>query len=154
MRATDAKGAYATQSFGVYVQLPTNNPPQISSKPARAGPGRALSIPGYGDRPTQKRPADICAGQGPCGHGHIGQRPADLERPVLGSHAVEIKVQDSRGAYVVQSYTLQIAANREPVITSAPVPTAAIAAPYAYQVVATDPDGDFLTYRMSGARPA
>lgn len=151
VRATDAKGAYATQSFGVYVQLPTNNPPQISSKPAlRWAPGVPYQYQVTATDP-ENDPLTYALDKAPAGMAISASGLLTWNSPVLGSHAVEIKVQDSRGAYVVQSYTLQIAANREPVITSAPVPTAAIAAPYAYQVVATDPDGDFLTYRMSGA---
>ncbi len=38
--------------------------------------------------------------------------------------------------------------NRRPVITSTPVTTAADGAPYGYQVTATDPDGQALTYAL------
>ncbi len=152
VRATDAKGAYATQSFGIYVQLPNNNPPQISSKPTlRWAPGVPYQYQVTATDP-ENDPLTYALDKAPAGMAMAaGTGLLTWNSPVLGSHAVEIKVQDTRGAYVVQSYTLQIAANREPVITSAPVPSAAIATPYAYQVVATDPDGDFLTYRMSGA---
>ena len=152
VRATDAKGAYATQIFGIYVQLPTNNPPQISSKPTlRWAPGVPYQYQVTATDP-ESDPLTYALDKAPAGMA-ISASTGLLtwNSPVLGSHAVEIKVQDTRGAYVVQSYTLQIAANREPVITSAAVPSAAIGAPYAYQVVANDPDGDFLTYRMSGA---
>jgi hypothetical protein len=43
-------------------------------------------------------------------------------------------------------------ANRDPVITSVAVEQAVIGQPYAYQVTATDPDGDPLTYSLA-ARP-
>ena len=152
IRATDTKGASSTQSFSVYVQLPANNPPQITSKPTmRWAPGvpyqyQVVATDQDKDSLTyslEKAPSGMA----------IAATTGLLtwNMPVLGTHAVEIKVQDTRGAYVVQSYSLQIAANREPVISSAPVPGGTVGAPYTYQISAADPDGDFLTYKMTGA---
>ena len=41
--------------------------------------------------------------------------------------------------------------NRPPVINSTPTTTATVDVPYTYAVVASDPDGDVLTYSLSGA---
>jgi hypothetical protein len=47
---------------------------------------------------------------------------------------------------------LAVGGTQAPVITSIPVTTAAATQPYAYQVIATDPDqGDVLTYRLTTA---
>jgi len=63
---------------------------------------------------------------------------------------VEVRAQDSRGAFALQRYTLQVAgpANRAPTITST-APTAATAgALYTYRVDATDADNDALTIML------
>ncbi len=155
VRATDAKGAYATQSFKVYVQLPGNNPPQITSKPVmRWAPGVPYQYQVSATDPDRDA-ITYALTLAPAGMGiQAATGLLTWNAPTLGTHTVEIKAQDPRGAYAVQRYTLQIAANREPVITSVPQATATVGAPYAYQVSATDPDGDFLTYRMAGAPAA
>ena len=43
----------------------------------------------------------------------------------------------------------QVTQNLAPEITSEPITEASIAEPYDYDVVATDPDGDELTYQLS-----
>ncbi|HSX62411.1 MAG TPA: putative Ig domain-containing protein, partial [Tahibacter sp.] len=60
---------------------------------------------------------------------------------------VTVKATDARGAFVTQSFTLNVypGANRAPVITSTPGYTAAPASAYAYTVTATDADNDTLT---------
>lgn len=152
VRATDTKFAYTTQSFSVYVQLSTNNPPQISSQPMmRGSPGIPYQYQVVATDPDQNALA-YSLETAPSGMTiSAATGLVAWNTPVLGTHQVEIKVQDTRGAYVVQRYSLQIAANRGPVITSAPTPTGTVGTPYSYQVSATDPDGDFLTYRMTGA---
>jgi len=63
---------------------------------------------------------------------------------------VEVRVQDPRGGFALQRYTLQVAAppNQAPTITST-APTAATAgALYTYRVDATDADNDALTLML------
>ena len=72
----------------------------------------------------------------------------------IGTHAVQLRVQDNRGGAGEQTYVVNViapGANRPPVITSVPVvsiPLPGISPPYEYDVEATDPDGDLLTYTL------
>lgn len=69
----------------------------------------------------------------------------------IGSHPVEIMVDDLRGWQVVQGYTLTVSLtgdNEPPEITSTPAFAAAAGFTYTYQVVAEDPNGDALTYSL------
>ena len=65
---------------------------------------------------------------------------------VLGPRAVTI-VTSTQTMQAAAGFTV-IAPNRPPAITSTAVTSAAEGKPYAYQVAATDPDGDPLTYRL------
>ncbi|QIZ73030.1 putative Ig domain-containing protein [Oxynema aestuarii] len=72
----------------------------------------------------------------------------------IGTHAVVVEVVDSRGGKDVQSFTLsvtEIPPNRPPIFTSTPVVDAYINQPYRYQISATDPDRDKLTFSVMNA---
>jgi hypothetical protein len=80
--------------------------------------------------------------------GLISWTPASTQ---LGSNAVAVRVSDGKGGTASQSYSVTVeaaAANQGPSITSAPVTTATTNAPYAYAVVANDPNGDPLAYSL------
>ena len=70
-----------------------------------------------------------------------------------GDFEITAKVQDKGGLSDSQNYTLKISAappvNRAPQITSTPVTTATAGQLYSYDVEATDPDGDTLTYALT-----
>ncbi len=72
-----------------------------------------------------------------------------------GDFDVTAKVQDQGGLSDTQNYTLTINAapplNRAPQITSTPVTTATVGQLYSYDVDATDPDGDALSYTLTQA---
>ena len=154
IQATDAKGASSTQSFSVYVQLPTNNPPQITSVPVmRSAPGIPYQYQVTATDP-ERDALSYSLPTAPSGMTISSTGLVSWTNPVQGTHTVEVKVEDTRGASVVQRYTLQVAANNAPVITSTPIPVATVGAPYTYQVVANDADGDFLTYQMTGSPAA
>jgi len=63
---------------------------------------------------------------------------------------VEVRAQDSRGAFSLQRYTLQVAGatNRAPTITSTAPTAATPGALYTYRVDATDADNDALTIML------
>ena len=71
--------------------------------------------------------------------------------PVPGTHTVEIRVSDDHGGQVVQSFTLIIQANNVPVISSEPASTGREGRALQYQLAASDPDGDSLTYNLASA---
>ena len=70
-----------------------------------------------------------------------------------GDFEITAKVQDQGGLSDTQNYTLKISAappvNRAPQITSTPVTTATAGQLYSYDVDATDPDGDALSYALT-----
>jgi hypothetical protein len=70
----------------------------------------------------------------------------------VGTRAFDILVSDNRGGSVHQVFNLTVInVNDAPVIASAPVTTATQGAPYAYTVLATDEDGDPLTFSLTTA---
>ena len=147
----DDKGASATQSYGVYAQLATNQAPRITSAAVqRALPGvpytyQVVATDANGD------PITFSLERGPADMVMSATGLVTWASPVLGDHTVEVRAADPHGAYASQTYTLRVAINSAPVITSTPVAVAQVGQPYGYQVVATDADGDFLTYTLTGA---
>ncbi|MDH3760002.1 MAG: Ig-like domain-containing protein [Gammaproteobacteria bacterium] len=66
-----------------------------------------------------------------------------------GDYAVELRVTDGQNASVTQSYTLSVSnSNRAPQITSIPISFVVQGDDWIYQLEATDPDGDGLTFSM------
>ena len=68
----------------------------------------------------------------------------------IGSYNVELTVTDNKGATASATKTITITVtettNQAPIITSTPITTATIGLLYTYDVDATNPDGDILTY--------
>jgi RHS repeat-associated protein len=71
----------------------------------------------------------------------------------LGTHVVTIKVRDTVGAFVQQSWNLSVfdLANKPPAIVSEPDTIAWINGVYTYQVQAIDPEARPLTYYLTDA---
>ena len=72
----------------------------------------------------------------------------------LGEFNVQVKVEDGRGGDASQSFTVTVASsNQPPVITSTPVTENHMGNGelYIYQIEATDPDGDPLSYSLDAA---
>ena len=146
----DSKGASAVQNYTLYVQQSNNRPPRISSVPSyKASPGVVYSYQVIGTDPD----GDVL-------NYSITKGPVDMTmatngllmwlNPVLGEHDIEVRATDPRGAYATQTYKLRVALNNPPTITSTPITSATIGRPYSYQVTANDPDGDYLTYALTG----
>lgn len=67
----------------------------------------------------------------------------------VGRSAVELEVADGNGGTARQSFELVVkGANLPPQIVSTPPISAALNAPYRYEVLASDPDADALTYSL------
>jgi len=71
----------------------------------------------------------------------------------IGNQAVTVRVTDSGGLSDEQPFTVTVSAadNQAPGFTSTPITTATVGQPYTYDVDATDPDGDPLTYALTTA---
>ena len=70
----------------------------------------------------------------------------------VGSQHVEITASDNQGASTTQFFDLPVVAtatDNPPTITSNPPATVRLGSTYVYQVIATDPDGDKLTYSLT-----
>ena len=149
---TGVQVAALADSFHIDVPTPPNRAPLISSSPSLA----AVTGQPYGYAVQASDPdgdvVTVSLTQAPAGMtmgatGVIGWTPGAAQ---VGPHAVTVQVVDGKGGIVTQSFTIQVtAANHPPVITSAPVVSGTEAVSYRYQLVATDPDGDGLTYTLT-----
>ena len=149
---TSTQTALLVTGFQITAPTPPNRAPLISSSPSLA----AVTGQPYGYAVQASDPdGDVVTfslTQAPAGMtmgatGVIGWTPGAAQ---VGPHAVTVQVVDGKGGIVTQSFTIQVtAANHPPVITSAPVVSGTEAVSYRYQLVATDPDGDGLTYTLT-----
>jgi RHS repeat-associated protein len=70
----------------------------------------------------------------------------------LGKAEVSLAAADPSGYAAIETYTITVrAANQKPGFTSSPVLTVTARNPYHYDVRASDPDGDPLTFRLAAA---
>ena len=153
VRVNDTQGGFATQSFTIVVRA-VNVPPAISSTPPTFGSVgnayfyavRASDVDGDA---LNFAPITMPAGMtiDPL-TGLIEWTPLASQ---LGSQGVAFRVDDGQGGVATQVYTIVVTAtanNHPPVVTSTPPFLATLNAPYRYEVTATDPDGDALTFQL------
>ena len=70
----------------------------------------------------------------------------------VGQHEMKVLALDSLGQGAWQAFTLTVrATNRPPIVDSDPVVFAVVEEPYAYQIVAHDPDGHTLRFEKGNA---
>jgi RHS repeat-associated protein len=70
----------------------------------------------------------------------------------LGANPVVLQVADPEGNVAMQRYSIDAkAVDSPPVITSTAITTVTAGAPYNYDVIANDPDGDPITYTLPAA---
>jgi uncharacterized repeat protein (TIGR01451 family) len=153
LKVIDGRGGYAIQTWTVYVQLANNRPPRITSQPIYSVKPGVL----YQYKVTATDPDNdaltYSLAEAPAGMTISPQGEVNWTNPIAGSYPVTVRVSDPHGAFVTQNYTLQVGENLPPVINSAPITSTVISTLYSYQVVAIDPEGDFLTYQLV-TRPA
>jgi RHS repeat-associated protein len=152
VRLSDAYGLYTGQEFTLTV-TGVNTPPQIVSTPiTRAAQNQAYTYTVVATDPENDA-LTFNLGSKPAGmsidsNGTITWTPQSNQ---VDSQKVEVFVTDTQGATTSQTYTIEvgtIAINTAPSITSTPVFLASVGSAYSYQVQATDPDGDRLTYQL------
>jgi subtilisin family serine protease len=154
IRVRDSQGLQAEQIIYVHVE-PLGNYPVITSSPVtNAKEGNLYSYDVDAFDPDAGDVLTYSLTLGPNGitidpaTGLITWTPTPGQ---VGEHDVTVRVQDSRGAFVTQSFRIRVAAaNDPPLITSSPLTGATRSQPYSYDVEATDPNaGDVLTYSLT-----
>ncbi len=152
----DPENGYTLQHFilPVLAALPAANPPIIRSLPP--GPAQNQRLYEYqldaydpdGDRlqyVLESAPAGMTIDQ----NGLIRFVPSTLQ-PIVA----RVMVRDERGLGVLQEINVPVVPqtdrNDAPKITSKPRGPAAVGRAYEYQVIASDPNGDPLTYSLDG----
>ena len=70
----------------------------------------------------------------------------------IGEHTVSVRLTDALGAFVGQEFTLYVNGTNTPSqVVSTPITRAAVNQEYKYQIVATDPENDQLTYSLGNS---
>jgi len=153
---TDGNGGNVSQSFDVVTAAGVSNlAPTITSTPGFfASVGELYS---YDADATDPESAALTYEllQSPTGmtidanSGLIEWTPAAGD---LGTSIVRIVARDPAGAGSIQEFSLTVLpANNAPVINSTPPATVPSGGVYRYDVLATDADGEFLTYELTTA---
>ena len=156
IRATDVNGAFSEQPYTLTV-FDINDAPHITSSP---GTSATQGVQYAYDAEATDPDGDTLTfslTQAPAGmvinsnSGLIVWVPSNAQA-LAGSASVTVKAEDGRGGAATQSFTISITnVNDNPVITSSPITSATQDVLYQYDVEATDPDGDALTYSLQTA---
>jgi RHS repeat-associated protein len=148
----DGRGGTGSQSFTITVQ-DVNDPPVFTTTPVLGGQERAEYRYDADTTDEEGDPVTYSLLVSPAGMTIEATTGLVLWTPAVGesgSHPVSIAATDSKGAAMVQSYTLIIRqGNQPPEIKSTPLTVALEDSEYTYQVVAEDPDGDALSYSLT-----
>ena len=154
VEARDAQGGVGRQKFTVTVR-PVNSPPQFITTPPTVGVAGKLYAYGIGATDPDGDPIRMALVAGPQGMSLDSETGVILWRPLgsqLGTHNVEIQIQDPQGASASQSFTITVLATAEnlpPRITTTPPLEARVNAPYVYGVRAVDPEAGPVTFELT-----
>ena len=152
IKVADDKGAYTQQIYTIGVGGTGNRPPRITSQSVVTGTaGNTYAYQVYATDPDND-PLSYMLNQQPAGMtvSPSGRIEWAIPSGTTGTFDVEIEVSDGRGGIARQIYVIGVSdtGNRAPLISSQPPVTGTAGVAYAYQVVATDADGDTLTYTL------
>ncbi|PSF35821.1 hypothetical protein C7H19_15470 [Aphanothece hegewaldii CCALA 016] len=150
VRLFDNYGAYTTQEYTLTVNG-TNTPTNIVSTPiTRASLYQTYTYTVVAIDP-ENSPITYSLGRKPNGMtidqtGRIQWTPNQT-----GTYEIDVLISDAVGATTKQTYQLVVGTqiiNQAPIITSTPSFRANVGSTYTYQVTASDPDGQALTYQL------
>ncbi|MCG8313491.1 MAG: putative Ig domain-containing protein [Pseudomonadales bacterium] len=151
---TDGRGGSATEAVVLIVDPRPNTAPVIQSSPVLFGTEGSEYSSQVVAQDNESDPLQYSLLVAPQGmtistSGLVTWTPGFSN---VGDHAVTIQVTDGN-AQSEQTYTLTIAAlpNDPPQINSSPLTTIQVETSYEYQVLATDPEGDDLTFALTQA---
>lgn len=146
--------ATTSQSFTVTVAAPPQVAPVITSTPVTtatvAVPYRyqVLATDANGNTITYSLPTGVTGMTINSTTGLISWTPTGAQ---TGSRSITVRATDSTGRFTSQSFTIVVAANTAPLITSTPSLTARVGVLWSYQLTAIDANsGDVLTYSRNG----
>ena len=145
----------STQSYSITVVDAPNTAPGITSTPTGPLTTQQLwtyqitfSDPDLADTHTFSLPT-APTGMTVSASGLVSWTPTDAQ---AGDHSVSVRVDDNRGGFGTQGFILPVelavVISQPPQITSTEVDTAVVGQVYNYDVDATDPDGDVITYSL------
>jgi subtilisin family serine protease len=154
VKVTDGGGLSVSQSYVIAAAPPPNHSPVINSTPVTTATQGLVYSYSVAATDPDGNTLTYALTTTPVGMtivsttGVISWTPTSAQ---VGNNNVVVKVTDSGGLFVTQSYTIVVSApvNRPPVINSSPVTTATQGLVYSYSVGATDPDGNTLTYALT-----
>ena len=152
LSVTDPLGGTATQTFTVVVAAtPPVLPPTITSQPSFVGTAGAL----YQYAVTATDPAGLALTYSltasPAGMsidpatGLVTWTPTSSQ---AGASPVTVVATNTGGAAASQTFTVVVTVNHPPVINSTAPASITAGLTYRYDVQATDPDGDPMTYTL------
>ncbi|MBD2465964.1 DUF642 domain-containing protein, partial [Oscillatoria sp. FACHB-1407] len=154
VRVTDSRGGESTQTFTIEVgAAAVNRPPVITSSPILRAPTGASYQ--YTVTATDPDVSDALIYQ-------LLERPDGMQinatsgeitwtTPVTGNHRVVVSVSDAGGLNAYQSFVLAAQANAAPTLQSTAPTQATPGVTYAYDIRATDTDGNSFTYALDPA---
>ncbi|HEY9621936.1 MAG TPA: putative Ig domain-containing protein [Crinalium sp.] len=149
----DSLGAKATQTFNVTVSdrslnaIPTiTSTPQLTTNVGRNYQYQLAGSDADGDGLAWDLTTPIRGMSLDATTGRLQWQPTSDQ---VGQHPITVRLLDSQGSFIEQSFTLTVtAANLPPAIQSVPPTRAAQGQTYRYQVQAIDPENDGLTFAL------
>jgi RHS repeat-associated protein len=152
VRVSDDQGGFVEMAYTVVVaDAAVNQPPAITSTPSFHAPiGQVYTYQVTAQDP-EGDPLSYRLSDAPAGmtidpaSGLIEWTPTAAQ---AGAASVTVIVTDSAGGSASQSFVLAARGNAAPSITSSPPLTVSAGAIYRYDIRATDPDHDPLTFRV------
>ncbi len=149
---TDSNGNSSNQIFTLNVLQPINHSVVISSEPITQAIAEQLYTYQVVASDPDGDTLQYSLGFHPQGmtisvEGAVTWTPT---REQAGSHDVRVDVDDGRGGFVSQLYVVSVpVSNSKPVISSRSAPQTILASLYQYAVIASDTDGDTLSYSLT-----
>ena len=151
VRLTNTDGLYAVQEYTLSV-LGTSQPPLILSNPITSGATNQQ----YAYTVVAKDPENevLSYGLSMAPQGMIINPQTGLIQwtpGLAGTYNVGVIATDTQGGSTQQNYKVMVGTTpiyQPPTITSTPGAVAAVGSPYTYNVQATDPQGQQLTYQL------
>ena len=150
VEVTDGNGGSDTQSFTINVPVPNQSPTITTTAITTANVAELYSYDVDATDPELDT-LTFSLNVSPTGmtinssSGLIQWTPA-----AEGDNNVTVRVDDGNGGFDTQSFVISVGpANQAPTITSIAITAATATVPYSYDVEATDPDLDTLTYSLT-----